>query len=101
MASSRLSFLLFWADAAAAGKPVDLLMIRSARLVPICIRYIHAYLYRNASKEEKKLHEDNLSSSGATKLSISSYGAPNPYLYAYRYYIYIVMNYINNHCACS
>lgn len=50
MASSRLSFLLFWADAAAAGKPVDLLMIRTARL--IYTHYIHMYLYRDQAKEK-------------------------------------------------
>lgn len=44
MASSRLSFLLFWTDAAAAaGKPVDLLMIRSARLVYTHYIYIRTY----------------------------------------------------------
>lgn len=74
MASSRLSFLLFWADAVAAGKPVDLLMIRTARL--IYTHYIHTYLYRRPSKR-KKLQEDYLLSR-TMKLLISSYNARTP-----------------------
>lgn len=55
MASSRLYFLLFW-TASAAAKPVDLLMIRAARLVYLYSIHVGTRILYGTRVEKK--HND-------------------------------------------